>query len=174
MILKAFVILLALTLPVAAAPYHSNPFATNVLYVNRTAVPWTAPDEVVDPILALVAQIFTGFNLDITDEFPGFRYNVVQVVVGGPITNGAAGMSGIGPWKQGTYYDQFSDQHIFAAYVYADGLGNELIQTADAISHEGGHNIGLQHQSQGIMWKYINNDPRQLFWTKGKIGRAHV
>jgi uncharacterized protein YdeI (BOF family) len=92
-----------------------------------------------------VAEDYAPFNIDVTTVDPN-NYNAktaVRVAIGGSSSDwygsGAGGVGFVGSWTWG------SDT---PAFVFENNLGNGNIKnTAEAVSHEVGHTLGLKHQS---------------------------
>jgi len=91
-----------------------------------------------------VSEDYAPFNIDVTTEAPAaFIGNVaMEVCIGGSYNlwygSSAGGVAYVGSWSSGNR----------AAWVFEDNLGNGNPKyTAEAISHEAGHEFGLVHQS---------------------------
>ncbi len=96
-----------------------------------------------------VAEDFAPFNIDVTTIDPGniTAANNVRVVIGGgwndwyEESGGAGGVAFLYSW-------QYTDGVDTPAFVFEDNLANGQVKaTAEAISHEAGHALGLYHQS---------------------------
>jgi hypothetical protein len=94
-----------------------------------------------------VAEDFAPFNIDVTTIDPGnmSAANNMRVVIGGAWddwfeeSGGAGGVAYLYSW---------SSSGDTPAYVFEENLGNGNAKyTAEAISHEAGHTLGLDHQS---------------------------
>ena len=99
----------------------------------------------IEEIWKRVAEDFAPFNVDVTTIDPGNlnQSNNMRVAIGGAWQNwfgsSAGGVAYIGSWQWN------SDTPTF---VFEDNLANGLTKyTAEAISHEVGHTLGLYHQS---------------------------
>lgn len=138
---------------VFSAPFHSRPNAAVKVYLDFTTVPSTATPEQILQISTIVAAAYSPFNVDVTTELPAPQPNVAWCVIGGTsATPGVAGQSAVGNWTIGTKYNTpGSIISVFAAQVYADGLGNDPRLVGDAVIHEDGHQFGLLHQDDGWM-----------------------
>src|SRR4028118_1514117 len=101
----------------------------------------------VEEIWRRVAEDYAPFNVDVTTIDPGNlnAANNIRVVIGGSWnqwyeeSGGAGGVAYLTSW-------QWSDNT--PVFVFEENLGNGAAKyTAEAISHETGHSLGLQHQS---------------------------
>ena len=157
----ATLILLLGTFGAAATPIlHSRPEAWVKLYMDGDSAPWTASAAQQVQTWQIVADLYAPFNIDVTTEYPGPRYNVAWVIIGGPLQGAIAGRAGVGSYGAGTLYGSAN-----AGEVYADGLGNDPVTVGIAIAHEAGHLIGLEHQTQGVMAPIIQST--LTTWSKG-------
>ncbi len=90
-----------------------------------------------------VAEDFAPFDINVTTVDPGDFSNgkALRVSIGG---NG----SWIGPYGGVAYVNSFTNAVPNVAFVFTKNLGNGNAKyTAEATSHEAGHAVGLQHQS---------------------------
>ncbi|MEG4634711.1 Ig-like domain-containing protein, partial [Microcoleus sp. AR_TQ3_B6] len=94
-----------------------------------------------------VAEDYAPFNVDVTTIDPGNlnAANNIRVVIGGSWdqwyeeSGGAGGVAWLNSWRWN------NDTPVF---VFEDNLANGAAKyTAEAISHEVGHSLGLYHQS---------------------------
>ena len=101
----------------------------------------------IEEIWRRVAEDYAPFNVDVTTIDPGNlnAANNIRVVIGGSWnqwyeeSGGVGGVAYVGSW-------QWNDDT--PVFVFEDNLGNGAAKsTAEAISHEAGHSLGLQHQS---------------------------
>lgn len=99
----------------------------------------------IEEIWKQVAEDFAPFNVDVTTIDPGNlnQSNNMRVAIGGSWQNwygsSAGGVAYINSWQWN------SDTPTF---VFEDNLANGFTKyTAEAISHEVGHTLGLYHQS---------------------------
>jgi hypothetical protein len=99
----------------------------------------------IEQIWQRVAEDYAPFNIDVTTVAPT-NYSAktaVRVAIGGSSSdwygNGAGGVAFVGSWTWG---------EDTPAFVFENNLGNGNVKnTAEAISHEVGHTLGLKHQS---------------------------
>ncbi len=114
--------------------------------------------DAITEIWSRVAEDFAPFNVDVTTVDPGnfSATEGIRVAVGGSwddwYGNSAGGVAYTGSWRWN------SDTPVF---VFEDNTNNgDAKYTAEAISHEIGHALGLQHQSvfnsQGILTEEYN------------------
>src|SRR4028119_109903 len=108
-----------------------------------------SPTEVarIEEIWKRVAEDYAPFNIDVTTIDPGNlnAANNIRVVIGGAWdqwfeeSEGAGGVAYLTSW-------QWNDDT--PVFVFEENLGNGAAKyTAEAISHEADHSLGLQHQS---------------------------
>jgi serralysin len=101
----------------------------------------------IEEIWKRVAEDYAPFNVDVTTIDPGNlnAANNIRVVIGGSWdqwfeeSGGAGGIAYLTSW-------QWNDDT--PVFVFEENLGNGAAKfTAEAISHEVGHSLGLSHQS---------------------------
>jgi len=107
----------------------------------------TTEAATIEEIWRRVAEDYAPFNVDVTTIDPGNlnAANNIRVVIGGAWdqwfeeSGGAGGVAYLTSWRWN------DDTPVF---VFEENLGNGAAKfTAEAISHEAGHSLGLQHQS---------------------------
>jgi hypothetical protein len=105
----------------------------------------TVEQNNINTIWQRVSEDFAPFNIDVTTEQPANMgaTKTVQVCIGGSwnlwLGSSAGGVAYVGSFSYSSY----------PVWVFEDNLGNGNPKyTAEAISHETGHALGLQHQSQ--------------------------
>lgn len=154
----------------AAPPaLHSRPSATQKIFLNFggcAAAPWGGYSSAYSPaydfdgdlnsfsasenaaiieIWQRVSEDYAPFNLDVTTESPGTFNNgqAVEVCVGGSYSLWYGSSAG-GVAYVGAFYNLSPNR----AWVFEDNLGNGNAKyVAEAVSHEAGHTLGLQHHS---------------------------
>lgn len=100
-----------------------------------------------------VAEDYIVFDVDVTTQLPSndalFRtsaadtnYGVRVVVTKSVISCGCGGIAYVG------VVNMVNNAYYQPAWVFQDGLANNEKYIAEAISHEAGHNLGLQHDGQ--------------------------
>lgn len=100
-----------------------------------------------------VAEDYIAFDVDITTQLPSndalFRttaadtnYGVRVVVTKSVFNCGCGGVAYVG------VVNLVNNAYYQPAWVFQDGLANNEKNIAEAISHEAGHNLGLQHDGQ--------------------------
>src|SRR4028118_909023 len=101
----------------------------------------------IEEIWKRVAEDYAPFNVDVTTIDPGNlnAANNIRVVIGGSWNQWYEESGGAGGVAYLTSWQWNDDTPIF---VFEENLGNGAAKyTAEAISHEAGHSLGLQHQS---------------------------
>lgn len=131
--------------PIDLAPYDldGNPGDFNTTERNRIIAIWKR-----------VAEDFAPFDVNVTTEYPGqeaiSRSSLSDTVYGTnvvitraiPVCNGTTDCGGV------AYYGAFGSTSDYTkpALVFWDKLGTGNVKyTAEAISHEAGHNLDLRH-----------------------------
>jgi len=103
----------------------------------------TAELAAIQQIWARVAEAYSPFNLDVTTLDPGNRDDkkTAAVVIGGDgtWTGNVGGISRVAGFSSALYSN--------TAYVFPSRLGLDVKTIALGVTHEAGHNFGLQHQS---------------------------
>ncbi len=100
-----------------------------------------------------VAEDYVAFDVDVTTQLPSndalFRTTAadtnfgIRVVVTKSVINcGCGGIAYVG------VVNLVNNAYYQPAWVFQDGLANNEKYIAEAISHEAGHNLGLQHDGQ--------------------------
>ena len=101
----------------------------------------------IEEIWKRVAEDYAPFNIDVTTIDPGNlnTANNIRVVIGGAWDQWFEESGGVGGIAYRTSWQWNNDTPVF---VFEDNLGNGAAKfTAEAISHEAGHSLGLNHQS---------------------------
>ena len=101
----------------------------------------------IEEIWKRVAEDYAPFNIDVTTIDPGNlnAANNIRVVIGGAWDQWFEESGGVGGIAYLTSWQWNNDTPVF---VFEDNLGNGAAKfTAEAISHEAGHSLGLNHQS---------------------------
>jgi methionine-rich copper-binding protein CopC len=101
----------------------------------------------IEEIWRRVAEDYAPFNVDVTTTDPGNlnAANNIRVVIGGSWNQWFEESGGAGGVAYRTSWQWNNDTPVF---VFEDNLGNGAAKfTAEAISHEAGHSLGLNHQS---------------------------
>ncbi|CAD6881022.1 hypothetical protein [Methylomonas albis] len=100
-----------------------------------------------------VAEDYIAFDVDVTTQLPTndalFRtsaadtnYGIRVVVTKTVINCGCGGIAYVG------VVNLVNNAYYQPAWVFQDGLANNEKYIAEAVSHEAGHNLGLQHDGQ--------------------------
>lgn len=117
---------------------------TCVKYADGDFEPWDGDEQQQDELVEEVSLMWEKFDAEVTKERPS-RGNYVMVVMSKRSKykeerkeRGAVEAVGVGPLDCGNKY--LSD----TVHVMSDSK-RDLIQTAETISHEVGHSLGLQH-----------------------------
>ncbi|MBV8431211.1 MAG: hypothetical protein JO244_08620, partial [Solirubrobacterales bacterium] len=98
-------------------------------------------------IWGAVAEDFAPFNINVTTVRPTDWAHVERVDIGGTnavlqgLPSEAGGVSDVGSFATS------SDQHPSISFVFAAALLGQPKAVGDAVSHEAGHALGLDHQS---------------------------
>lgn len=110
----------------------------------------------IENVWKVVAEDFAPFNIDVTTEEP----LVLAAGVPDDEANGVALRVAIGgsnaEWHTGTaggvgYVDSFTDRIANTAYAFTEyewGVSTNHMFVGGTVSHEAGHALGLEHQSQ--------------------------
>ncbi|MDP9174151.1 MAG: hypothetical protein M3O30_09840, partial [Planctomycetota bacterium] len=168
--------LLSANSPLSNIPaLDSRPSATAKIYLDFTgaqAFAWSAYNVPVTPAFDLdgdpttfssgelsvirqiwgaVAEAYSPFNIDVTTVDPNpsnpgnYAVNqAMRIVIGG--SNSWIGNYG-GFSSTNAFFTPFFGNQIRNSFVFPSALGNDTRNIADAISHEAGHEFGLDHQS---------------------------
>lgn len=180
--------------PVDAFVLHSKPGATNVVYVNFTGhtienTAWnqsvsryqarpfdldgdtssfsTSERLAIGEMWHRIAEDFASFDIDVTTESPStFGPNVGHLLITSRTdVNGvdmphssAGGVAYVGVWGA-SYYTTYQP-----ALVYYDNLASVPYYTAEAASHELGHNLGLSHDGTSTASYYTGHGNGLTSW----------
>ncbi len=117
-----------------------------------------------------VAEDFLPFDVNVTTQDPGSAALAksgssdaawgVRVVIGGDGTWYAANVGGV------AYVGSFNWSSDTPAFVYEDHLGNGAEKyTAEAISHEAGHTLGLSHDGTSTTGYYAGQGSGETGWA---------
>lgn len=98
----------------------------------------------INEIWARISEDYAPFNIDVTTVDPGTQANGVAAVIaiGGNYSDWYGSAAG-GVAYVGGFYNLSSN----VGYVFANNLGGNAKNIAEAASHEAGHLFGLQHQA---------------------------
>jgi hypothetical protein len=132
--------------------YWSTPSFYSPAYSLDTSEAFNANELLrIQQIWQRVAEYFSPFNINVTTKDPGveaLRYAGtgdtafgVRVVV---TDEGGKNFGGI------AYVGSFDWNSDTPAFVYANRLGDQAKQIADAAAHEAGHSLGLKHDGQTV------------------------
>jgi hypothetical protein len=120
----------------------------------------------IENIWKRVAEDFSPFNIDITTEDPKTftAKSAIRVAIGGSSSDwygsSAGGVAYVGSWTWGNN----------PVFVFENNLGNgDEKYTAEAISHEVGHALGLRHQST-----YDSSGGKTQEYNSGSNGWAPI
>ena len=113
-----------------------------------------------------VAEYFSPFNIDVTTEDPGLSgltysgagdaTHGIRVVVTQETGKNYGGIA---------YNGSFSYGVDTPAFVYAANLGNDAKYIADAVAHEVGHTLNLNHDGQGTSEYYYGHGSGATSWA---------
>lgn len=113
-----------------------------------------------------VAEDYAPFDVDVTTQFPGeaaiTRSDIGDAFYGtrALISPSADALSQIcgGGCGGVAFFDVFDEPAAHAslqpAWIFPQTLGNDTKAIAEAVSHEVGHNLGLDHDGQGTLGYY--------------------
>jgi len=145
-----------------SASFYSPAFSKADASEAFTAAELTA----VQQVWQRVAEMFSPFNIDVTTEDPGaagLRYDGagdaafgVRVVVTDEEGKNYGGIAYVGS------FDWASDT---PAYVYANRLSDNPKYIADAIGHEAGHTLGLDHDGTKSSEYYAGHGSGATDWA---------
>lgn len=126
----------------------------------RTCPPATLTPAQKDEVIKLVTDDYSPFNIRVTTDeaeftaYPeGLREMVIVTTIPQVIGFGSY-VGGVSPWAGPGFRIQNS-----ISFVFASAFGNDPIDVSHVISHESGHQLGLDHQHQfnascGFMAEY--------------------
>src|SRR6476646_2588993 len=135
-------------------------------FIGHFDASWGTYSNITTPVFDQDGDATTFSDADLTsitniwqavsEDFAPFKINV-STVAPPNFNNGAAqlvAIGGSGAWTGGTYggvsyTGSFTNSSPNTSFVFSDNLSNGYWKyVGDAVSHEVGHSLGLQHQSQ--------------------------
>ena len=122
-------------------------------YVTGSSWNWNGPIDA-QPAVLSTAQITEVFNR-VSEDYGIFNLNITTdpaVFLAAPISSRmkiivTATSSWYGPAGGVSFVGSFTWGNDTPAWVFSSLLGNNVKKIAEAVSHEAGHTLGLQHQS---------------------------
>lgn len=126
--------------------------------------PLSDRQSVIDALTGMVRHYFAPFNVLVTNVRPEPGTDYTMMMVGGSaslITAYPGGMVGVSP------LDCRNSSSRDVAFTFSDDLPS-LDDIATTITHESGHNLGLNHvdNTSAIMNPYVTTDP---YWQAGTV-----
>jgi hypothetical protein len=145
-------------------------FTTPAFSTDGAATFSDAELERIQAIWQRVAEDFAPFNVNVTTQDPGTAAIVksgtgdsawgVRVVIGGSYSNWFGDPAG-----GVAYLNTFGSSLDMGVFVFSNNLGNGEKSTAEAISHEVGHSLGLSHDGQGSVGYYEGHGSGATGWA---------
>ena len=159
-VLLSFIVLPFYSLLAQAPMLNSHPGAAPTIYLDFDgqtvqtaywnggnafyATPYTFTSDQINTMFKMVAEDFRPFQVNITTDSsvyfaaPINRRQRMIVTTNSSWYGNAGGVAYTGSFRWGLE---------IPAFVFSNLLGNNFKYVAEAISHEAGHTLGLQHQS---------------------------
>ncbi len=109
---------------------------------------------IIEDVWARVAEDYANFDIDVTTEEPTVWNRYVAHTLITPTTdaggqpcphNGSGGIAYVGVFGGASFGYDYSGEAYNPSWVTPQGGGSDYDNTADAASHEVGHNMGLNH-----------------------------
>lgn len=149
---------------------NGNAFVTPAFTIDGSASFNAAERELILDIWRRVAEDFRPFNVNVTTQAPAQHELVksgpndqrwgIRVVIGGQSGQWLGGNSaGI------AYHNSFNFDSDTPAFVFSGGFPITDKTVAEAVSHETGHSLGLEHDGQNSNEYYAGHGSGETGWA---------